>query len=55
MELPSQLLLVMMTDPKDNHNQSKVEQTISRPAAAKWGIKLLKILKLEKLIKLRSL
>jgi len=45
----------MMTDPKDNHNQSKVEQTINRPAAAKWGIKLLKILKLEKLFKLSSL
>ena len=43
-----------MTDPKDNHNQSKVEQTISRPAAAKWGIKLL-IIKLEKLFKLSSL
>ena len=50
--LPSQLLLIIMADLENNRNQSQVEQAIIRPAPAGWGLKLLRVLKLEKLIKL---
>lgn len=43
-----------MTDSKNNHNQLQVEQAIVRPSPAGWGLKLLKALKLEKLLKLGS-
>ena len=33
-------------------DQLRVEQTLVKPAAAGWGVKLLKVLKLEKLMKL---
>jgi hypothetical protein len=33
-------------------DQLRVEQTLVKPAAADWGVKLLKVLKLEKLLKL---
>ncbi|MDB4638627.1 hypothetical protein OAE87_00745 [bacterium] len=33
-------------------DQLRVEQTLVKPAAAGWGVKLLKLLKLEKLLKL---
>ncbi len=33
-------------------DQLRVEQTLVKPAAAGWGVKLLKVLKLEKLLKL---
>jgi hypothetical protein len=33
-------------------DQLRVEQTLVKPAAAVWGVKLLKVLKLEKLLKL---
>jgi len=33
-------------------DQLHVEQTLVKPAAAAWGVKLLKFLKLEKLLKL---
>ena len=33
-------------------DQLGVEQTLVKPAAAGWGVKLLKVLKLEKLLKL---
>ena len=35
-------------------DQLRVEQTLVKPAAAAWGVKLLKVLKLEKLFKLRD-
>ena len=52
MAMPSQRLLVIMTDSKNNHNQTQFEQTIVRPTPATWGLNLLKILKLKKLLKL---
>ena len=33
-------------------DQLRVEQTLVKPDAAAWGVKLLKLLKLEKLLKL---
>ena len=33
-------------------DQLRVEQMLVKPAAAAWGVKLLKVLKLEKLLKL---
>jgi hypothetical protein len=33
-------------------DQLRVEQTLVKPAAAAWGVKLLKVLKLEKLLKI---
>ena len=33
-------------------DQLRVEQTLVKPTAAAWGVKLLKFLKLEKLLKL---
>ena len=33
-------------------DQLRVEQTLVKPAAAEWGLKLLKFFKLEKLLKL---
>ena len=33
-------------------DQLLVEQTLVKPAAAAWGVKFLKLLKLEKLLKL---
>ena len=33
-------------------DQLRVEQTLVKPAAAAWGMTLLKLLKLEKLLKL---
>ena len=33
-------------------DQLRVEQTLVKPAAAVWGVRLLKLLKLEKLLKL---
>jgi hypothetical protein len=33
-------------------DQLHIEQTLVKPAAAIWGVKLLKFLKLEKLLKL---
>ena len=33
-------------------DQLRVEQTLEKPAAAEWGLKLLKFLKLEMLLKL---
>ena len=33
-------------------DQLRVEQTLVKPPAAGWGVKLLKIFKLEKLLKL---
>ena len=33
-------------------DQLRVEQTLVKPASAAWGVKLLKFLKLEKLLKL---
>jgi hypothetical protein len=41
-----------MTGSKNNKNQSQFEQTIVRPAPAEWGLKLLKVLRLEKLLRL---
>ena len=35
-------------------DQLRVEQTLVKPDAAEWGVKLLKFLKLEKLLKLGS-
>ena len=40
-----------MADPENNRDQSQVEQAIIRPAPAGWGLKLLRALRLEKLIK----
>ena len=51
-ELPSQLLLAIMTGSKKNRNQSQIEQAIVRPAPAAWGLSLLKFMKLEKLFRL---
>ena len=33
-------------------DQLRVEQTLVKPAAAGWGVRLLKVLKLEKLLRL---
>ena len=33
-------------------DQLRLEQTLVKPAAAGWGVKLLKLIKLEKLLKL---
>ena len=41
-----------MPDPESIRNQSQVEQAIIRPAPAGWGLKLLKVLKLEWLLRL---
>ena len=41
-----------MADPENNRDQSQVEQAIIRPAPAGWGLMLLRVLRLEKLIKL---
>ena len=50
--LHPQRLLVIMTASKNNQNQSQLEQAIVRPAAAAWGLRLLKVLGLEKFLRL---
>ena len=45
--------IVTMPEPRITpQDQLRIEQTLVKPAAAIWGVKLLKFLKLEKLLKL---
>ena len=47
------LYITSMSEPKITpEDQLRIEQTLVKPAAAAWGVKLLKFLKLEKLLKL---
>ena len=50
---PPFLYIATMPEPRITpQDQLRIEQTLVKPAAAIWGVKLLKFLKLEKLLKL---